>query len=125
MRSHQNHLTGTRQKTQMAHCVHFWPLPRVSYQQQSTGEVFKIKKIRTALMRIIFRMHKLHTWHSALLRKQHCCLPSPSGSERDTPRVILVLLSLSICLKSRMDSLPSLSLRVFIFASEILVVSGM
>lgn len=64
-------------------------------------------KIRAASMRIIFRMHRLqaHTWHSALLRKQHCCLPSPSGTERDTPSVIFMLLSLSICLKSRTDSL--------------------
>lgn len=81
-------------------------------------EVLKRKKtkIRTALMRTIFRMYKLqaHTWHSALLRKQHCCLSSPSGAERDTPRVIFILLSLSIFLKSRTDSLPSFPLRVFI-----------
>lgn len=33
-------------------------------------------------MRIILRMCKLqaHTWRSAFLRKQHCCLPSTSGT---------------------------------------------
>lgn len=84
-------------------------------------------KIGAAWMRIIFRMHRLqaHTWHSALLRKQHCCLPSPSGAERDTPSVIFMLLSLSICLKSRTDSSPPLPLRLFVFASEILAVSAM
>lgn len=33
-------------------------------------------------MRIILRIYKLqaHTWHSAFLKKQHCCLPSTSGN---------------------------------------------
>lgn len=108
--------------------AHFLVFLTNNTAQEAQEKPLKEKhKIRTALMRVIFRMHKLqaHTWHSALLRKQHCCLPSPSGTERDTPRVIFVLLSLSICLESRTDSLPSLPLRIFIFESEILAVSGM
>lgn len=33
-------------------------------------------------MRIILKVYKsrAHTWHSAFLRKRHCCLPSTSGT---------------------------------------------
>lgn len=69
-----------------AHFMYFWSFLNSSFQQHGIRKDWKKSELRkknqTASLWIILRIHKVwaHTWHSAFLRNQLCCLPSTSGT---------------------------------------------